>query len=187
MTYRLADSVPVASVKMYKEAIAAWEESHPKVLTREQADELEALKHKLFNDLLDQSLGQCILSKPEIRHIVSESLHHYDHQHYHLHDYAIMPNHVHLLIEPIEGHLLQKIMASHKTFTAHAINKLLGRAGAVWQRESYDHIVRSENDYWRIVDYIARNPRHFNNAEYTLYLTGGKPNYQVIPNYAAMK
>ncbi len=183
VTYRLFDSIPATSAKRYKEAVLSWEESHPKVLTRQQAEELEQLRHQLFNELLDKCLGSCILKHAAVRQVVSDSLFYYNHQRYHLHDYVIMPNHVHLMIEPMDGYQLQQIMASHKTFTAHRINKLLGKTGPVWQRESYDHIVRSENDYWNVVDYIARNPRYFVSSDYTLYLTNGRPNYQVMQNY----
>jgi hypothetical protein len=27
-----------------------------------------------------------------------------------------------------------------------------------WQRDYYEHIIRDENDYWRIAEYIANNP-----------------------------
>ena len=183
VTYRLADSVPVASVKMYKEAILEWKNNHPLVLTMQQAEELENLKIRKVNELLDQCLGQCILKQPEVRQIVSDSLHYNDHHHYHLHDYVIMPNHVHLLIEPIDEYILQDILANHKAFTAHAINKLLGRKGPVWQRESYDRIIRNEENYWNVANYIARNPRHFGESDFTLYLTNGRPDYQAIANY----
>jgi menaquinone-specific isochorismate synthase len=35
---------------------------------------------------------------------------------------------------------------------------LLGRTGQFWQREYYDHLVRSEEEFHRIVGYIAENP-----------------------------
>jgi len=53
---------------------------------------------------------------------------------------------------------LSSIMHSLKSYTANECNKLLKREGAFWQRESYDHWVRDENELERIVDYIAANP-----------------------------
>ena len=34
----------------------------------------------------------------------------------------------------------------------------MGLTGTFWLDESYDHIVRSEKQYWRFVGYIAENP-----------------------------
>ncbi len=42
--------------------------------------------------------------------------------------------------------------------TGYACAKLLGRKGAFWQHESYDHVVRNENEFMRILEYIANNP-----------------------------
>ena len=49
-------------------------------------------------------------------------------------------------------------MHSLKSYTAHRANQLLQRTGAFWQRESYDHWVRDDDELERIVSYIARNP-----------------------------
>jgi REP element-mobilizing transposase RayT len=34
----------------------------------------------------------------------------------------------------------------------------LGLRETIWQRNYYEHIIRSENEYIRIVDYIRANP-----------------------------
>jgi 5-methyltetrahydrofolate--homocysteine methyltransferase len=36
---------------------------------------------------------------------------------------------------------------------------VLGREGVLWQKESYDHIIRDAEDYWNQRDYILRNPK----------------------------
>ena len=54
-----------------------------------------------------------------------------------------MPNHVHVVVTPMKGFALGEILHSWKSFSAHKINELLGREGQLWQRESYDHIVRN--------------------------------------------
>jgi len=46
-----------------------------------------------------------------------------------------------------------------KGYTARQANRMLGRTGeAFWQPESYDHWVRSEQEWGRIVRYIENNP-----------------------------
>jgi len=49
-------------------------------------------------------------------------------------------------------------MHSLKSYTANEGNKILGRSGSFWQRESYDHWVRDEDELERIVNYIRNNP-----------------------------
>ena len=69
-----------------------------------------------------------------------------------------MPNHVHVIFQPMQTWTLAKIIHSWKSFTVHRANKLLGRAGEFWQRESYDHLIRDSNEMERISRYIANNP-----------------------------
>ena len=35
---------------------------------------------------------------------------------------------------------------------------LLGRSGAVWQEESFDHVLRSNESLAEKVEYVCRNP-----------------------------
>ena len=76
---------------------------------------------------------------------------------YELHPWVVMPNHVHLLILPRTG--LPWITHWLKGRSARMANRLLGRAGKpFWQDESYDHWVRTEREFHRIVAYIEENP-----------------------------
>jgi putative transposase len=68
-----------------------------------------------------------------------------------------MSNHVHILIWPKA--LLPEITKAIKGFTAREANRVLGRTGQkFWQDESFDHAVRSEDEFYRIMRYIERNP-----------------------------
>jgi putative transposase len=76
---------------------------------------------------------------------------------YELHAWVVMPNHVHMLILPEVP--LPKITHWIKGRTAREANLLLGRTGEpFWQHESYDHWVRHEREFLRIVAYIEANP-----------------------------
>ncbi len=183
ITFRLADSMPPTAVNEFKNAVEEWLERNDSIVNKKVAEEFEKFKISLQNKLLDQCLGQCILRNITARKIVIDSLHHFDHSRYHIHDYVIMPNHIHLLIEPLNDWKVQDIMASIKSYTAHEINKTLSMQGAIWQHESYDRIIRNDVHYYKVVNYIARNPRHCREGEYTLYLTDGRPHFKLIPNY----
>ncbi len=76
---------------------------------------------------------------------------------YILHDYVVMPNHVHALISPkVE---LKTITQGLKGFTARRANELLHRTGQpFWQSETFDHWCRSEDEFYRIKRYILHNP-----------------------------
>ena len=68
-----------------------------------------------------------------------------------------MPNHVHAVIQPCVP--VARITKSIKGFTAREANQILGRTGErFWQDESYDHWIRNETEWNRIVRYTALNP-----------------------------
>jgi type I restriction enzyme R subunit/putative DNA methylase len=76
--------------------------------------------------------------------------------HYDLAAYAVLCNHVHLLLLPkiAPSRLLQSL----KGATAREANRILGRTGeSFWQAESYDHWVRDEAERRRIASYIEDN------------------------------
>lgn len=53
---------------------------------------------------------------------------------------------------------LDVIMHSLKSWTANQANAALGRGGQFWQHESYDHVVRDDGEFDRIVNYVLNNP-----------------------------
>ena len=74
-----------------------------------------------------------------------------------------MPDHIHLLIRPrmrdaASWYDLGEIMQGIKGTSARMINRVLGTAGSVWQRESFDRIVRDEVEFREKWAYIADNP-----------------------------
>ncbi len=76
---------------------------------------------------------------------------------YFAHSWVIMPNHVHLPLEPMVE--LKRITQAIKGRSARACNLALGRQGLpFWQQESFDHWVRSVASFARISAYIERNP-----------------------------
>jgi len=72
--------------------------------------------------------------------------------------YVVMPDHVHVLLKPLDGASLAKVMQGIKGFSARALHALLGRRGAFWQAESFDHVIRNEADWLDKVSYIHDNP-----------------------------
>lgn len=104
------------------------------------------------------TLGGCIPRKSHFAELVQNSLLYFDGKRYLLSAWCIMPNHVHAIFSPLSGHAPADILHSWKSFTSHEINRVQSTAGPVWERESFDHLVRSVESLERFVDYVEQNP-----------------------------
>ncbi|MDX2227981.1 MAG: alanine--tRNA ligase-related protein [Verrucomicrobiae bacterium] len=105
---------------------------------------------------------------PESRSIVLNAIKHLNGKKYELFAACVMPDHVHLLIQPLVKemdpqanpifHPLSEIMHSIKSYTAHEINRVAGKEGSVWGKESFDRYIRSDADLHEKYFYIVKNP-----------------------------
>jgi REP element-mobilizing transposase RayT len=131
-----------------------------------------------FEEVLHQAKhGPKWLRDPRLAKLIADSLHYRNGNVFDLFAYCIMVNHVHVLFRPFltEKSLREKptrnrlmyesdhppldvIMHSLKSFTANEANKILGRDGTFWEAESYDHFVRDDREFHRILRYILNNP-----------------------------
>jgi len=80
-----------------------------------------------------------------------------------MHAVVVMPDHLHWLLTPLRDsnvwpYPLVDILQCLKSTTAHRINKVLHTSGPVWQEESFDHVLRSEESLKEKADYIRQNP-----------------------------
>ena len=76
---------------------------------------------------------------------------------YRLRAWVIMPNHIHLLIEPSAP--IAEITSSIKRFTAARANKLLKLTGTpFWRDEFFDRWMRTKTEADNTVEYIEQNP-----------------------------
>jgi REP element-mobilizing transposase RayT len=99
------------------------------------------------------------LAREETRLLVETALRHFDGVRYRLGEHVIMPNHVHALVMPLAPWTLSEILHTWKSYTAKQINRELGQTGPFWQKESFDHIVRSEAALTHFTRYIRDNPK----------------------------
>ena len=106
----------------------------------------------------EPTMGSCLLKSPELAAVVENSLLHFQADRYALNAWCVMPNHVHAIVTPLGEHRLSRILQSWKGFSAHTINRKLNRTGHVWQKESFDHIVRDEECFEKFVAYTESNP-----------------------------
>jgi REP element-mobilizing transposase RayT len=120
------------------------------------------LRHWEFERRLEAELahssGEAVLHDPRLAALVKNALLFFDEQRYRLHAWVVMPNHVHVLFEEMQGHTMSEILHSWKSFTAKACNRVLRRTGRFWYPEWYDRYVRNADHYTHIVNYIEMNP-----------------------------
>jgi REP element-mobilizing transposase RayT len=112
-----------------------------------------------MQEWLDASYGECLLRIRENREQVETALHQFDGQRYSPDLFTVAPNHVHVLVSPLGGYELSDILHSWKSYTSNQINRRHRRAGAFWQKESFDHIVRNPASMEKFREYIRAHDR----------------------------
>jgi uroporphyrinogen-III synthase/REP element-mobilizing transposase RayT len=127
-------------------------------LNEDEKREYYEMFSERIQKMLDAGEGNCLLKDRRASRIVAEAMKYFAGKRYLLGEWVVMPNHVHVILTPINGSILPDILKSWKTFTAREINKLSGKGGALWQHESYDHIIRNQSELRAIEKYIRENP-----------------------------
>ena len=145
ITFRLADSLP-------QNVLAHWK------MQAERGLITDIEVQRKIERYLDTNIGNCYLNDERISSVVIETLKKFDGEKYKLIAWVLMPNHVHLLLRPLEGNSLGKIMHSIKSYTAHEANKILQLKGQFWSKEYFDRYIRNHEHYIKTVDYIENNP-----------------------------
>src|SRR6266700_2591297 len=162
ITFRLADSVPSRLLNQWREELQRWLKFHPLPWDYKTAREYELRFVEGPERWLDEGHGECLLRDPRAAEIVTGALHQLNGERYWLDGFVVMPNHVHVLVQPKSGNSLSGILHSWKSFSAHAIKRSLKQQGSVWMEESHDRIVRDWNALTNYRAYIASNPEKAN-------------------------
>jgi len=157
ISFRTADSMPQEKLKEWQEEIDRWKARNPEPHTKQQKKEYYDRFSVKMQQYLDAGHGACELAKPEARLIVEQALRHFDGVRYRLDEYVVAANHVHVLVEPSGEHQVSEILHSWKSFTANEINKIIGKSGTFWQKEYFDHLVRSETSLEKFREYILNH------------------------------
>lgn len=168
ITFRLADTLPQRVADSYRaerENIIGQATDQQRELSPDERRRLAELYAERIDAYLDAGHGQCWLRNPSIAAMVAQALCCFDGERYDLYAWAVMPNHVHAVVEPLNGHTLSDLLHTWKSFTAHEVRRLMPALGMVlpktaafWQRESYDHLVRNREDFDRVCQYTVNNP-----------------------------
>lgn len=116
------------------------------------------LKDRLFHRALDECHGECLLRNQKLAAIVAKAISYYHNKAYDLDSFVIMPNHVHAILQFRAEFDLTIIGQSWMRYTARAINKQQNIHGAFWAPEPFDHLIRSDEQFRYLQNYIASNP-----------------------------
>lgn len=152
VTFRLADSLPAAKLQELAREVRKLTEIEASRIRRERLDQW-----------LDAGLGCCALAHPDAARMMQATLElGASNGRYALHAWCIMPNHVHVLIEP---HIsLRRIVQAWKAYSgrwALANNARLGleiEGRAFWMRDYWDRFIRDDRHLQAVVAYIENNP-----------------------------
>jgi Rad3-related DNA helicase/REP element-mobilizing transposase RayT len=169
VTFRLADSLPQSVLTEWRnrrDTLITAARDSGRNLTRAETDELRKLHSEHVEKFLDSGQGKCLLKQDAVAGIVANALRHFAGKRYALLAWCLMPNHVHAVLQPWKAHSLEQILHSWKSFTAHAINRLLDREGELWMTESYDHLIRDEEDLRHAMEYALTNPEKAHLADW---------------------
>jgi putative transposase len=168
VNFRLAGSLPSEIVEQLRieanrleKNIQTIKDQKEKLLLRNEGQYILFIK---WDEALHKSqTGPFWLRDERIAEKVANSILYHDNNWFDVLAYCIMPNHVHLVLMPYEisetsDYSLTKIMHNIKRNSANHANKILGRTGAFWQHENYDHFVRNDAELERIIKYVLYNP-----------------------------
>jgi REP element-mobilizing transposase RayT len=160
ITFRLADSLPqsvLRQIEFEKQNMVRTANRQERELSPDEYRQLARLSSVRIERYLDSGAGACYLRNPSVAEVVSEALLYFDERRYRLFSWCVMPNHVHVVVGLFPGNSLAVTLHSWKSFTAKKTRALTGTAN-LWQREYYDHLLRSEAEFERAIQYVLDNP-----------------------------
>jgi putative transposase len=98
-----------------------------------------------------------LFRNPPKAELMMDVLEHYREQKkYELHEFVIMPDHLHLLLTPAPEISLERTMQFIKGGYSYRLGKT--KRGLIWQESFTNHRIRDEQDYARHSEYICLNP-----------------------------
>jgi putative transposase len=90
--------------------------------------------------------------------IVAKMMEYKDKGNFLLHDFVLMPNHLHLILTPAPSASLEKCIQLVKGGSSFEIHKARGRKMEIWQSRFHESNVTSWAEYQKKRDYVALHP-----------------------------
>jgi len=103
--------------------------------------------------------GRRVFQVPEIAEILVRTIvNHREREAFLLHEFVVMPNHLHILLTPSDATSLEKVVQLIKGGSSHAIHKQREQRMEIWQEGFYDWTIRDADDWHSKAGYIRMNP-----------------------------
>jgi putative transposase len=103
--------------------------------------------------------SRAIFRVPENVQILIECMLRYrDHGAFLLHEFVILPNHLHLILTPDTHSSLERAMQLIKGGSSHEIHRRRELKLRIWQSGFHEESIRDAQDYARKSDYVRMNP-----------------------------
>jgi putative transposase len=87
-----------------------------------------------------------------------------------LHGFAVMPEHLHVLLTPADGQTIERCVQCIKGGFSFSVREQF--AGEVWQAGFHEHRIRDSEDFCNQIEYVAQNPHRRRLADYRFVHTG---------------
>jgi REP element-mobilizing transposase RayT len=159
VTFRLKGSIPSRVARELQEEREALQAKHASDRQVSQLCKQQLARVESILDACSPEAG--ILSRPDCAQTVIDAFSWLvQARGWSVYALTVMPNHTHAVLRNGDGRNadLAKDLGSVKSFTAHRIDKILGRRGSVWQSENFDHWCRSAEESERFIAYTVNNP-----------------------------
>ncbi|MEN3000520.1 MAG: carbamoyl-phosphate synthase large subunit [Armatimonadota bacterium] len=72
--------------------------------------------------------------------------------------WCVMPNHVHVVVQPLPNYPLSQIIHSWKSYTAHQFTKRKVARAPVWERDYFQRLIRNQQEFELALIYTLLNP-----------------------------
>jgi len=172
VTFRLWDSLPQHLIECWlfeRNNIVKTAQQMKRPLSTMEEQRLAHLYSEKVERYLNAGNGSCYMKDPRIALLMRNALFHFNDKRYSIAAWCVMPNHVHVVVDPFSRQItavetavprseLRDILHSWKSFSSKEANKLLSRSGEIWQAEYYDHLIRDHADFRHAVSYVLNNP-----------------------------
>ena len=159
VTFRLADSLPKQKLDQWRIELKNWLSKNPMPWNESQANTYQKEFANHIEHWLDAGHGSCLLANETNRQIVEDCILKFNGERYALDAYTVAVNHVHALVVPFFGQPLSSILKGWKGVSARRIHQAGNTKASIWQKESYDHIVRNQVSLDRIRAYIRNHKK----------------------------
>ena len=158
----LADSVPQTQLEIWRaerERLSALAREAKRPLTADEVEALKAVYNEHVEKFLNAGHGECLFGNEGAAAALADVLTHSNGKLYALHEWCIMPNHVHVVVGGFTMERpMREILQVWERASAHRINSVLGRKGPVWHRDAYTRIIRDRGEYGHQMNYVWNNP-----------------------------